>query len=121
MVSMLRKEAFSGSIHDLAHLPTPSCLAECLTKPSAKADNLITAVQTGRLLDVDIHLFFYTPNGAQGLLVNLVQDIFAHKGEGSLLPEHSQGLSCTDSPRKTISGDVCGDSAAKEAKNSEYT
>ena len=61
MVSVLRKEAFSGSIHDLAHLPTPSCLAECLTKPSAKADNLITAVQTGRLLDVDIHpVFLYT-------------------------------------------------------------
>ena len=52
---MLRKEAFSRSIHDLAHIPTQMCLADCVTKASAKADNLITAVQTGILLDVDIH------------------------------------------------------------------
>ena len=52
MISMLRKEACSGSIHDLAHIPTQNCLADCLTKASAKEDNLITAVKTGRLLDV---------------------------------------------------------------------
>ena len=55
MISMLRKEACSGSIHDLAHIPTQNCLAGCLTKASAKAHNLITAVTTGELLDVDIH------------------------------------------------------------------
>ena len=38
----------------LAHIPTQNCLADCLTKTSAKAGNLITAVQTGKLLDVDI-------------------------------------------------------------------
>ena len=48
MISMLRKEACSGSIHGLAHIPTQNCLADCLTKASAKADNLITAVKTGR-------------------------------------------------------------------------
>ena len=58
MISMLRKEACSGNIHDLAHIPTQNCLADCLTKASAKADNLITAVQTGKLLDVDIHRYF---------------------------------------------------------------
>ena len=36
MISMLRKEACSGSIHDLAHVPTQNCLADCLTKASAK-------------------------------------------------------------------------------------
>ena len=46
MISMLRKEAFSGSIHDLAHISTQNCLADCLTK-AAKADNLITAVNLG--------------------------------------------------------------------------
>ena len=46
MISMLRKEACSGSIHDLAHIPTQNFLADCLTKASSKADNLITAVQT---------------------------------------------------------------------------
>ena len=60
MISMLRKEACSGSIHDLAHIPTQNCLADCLTESSAKADNLITAVKTGRLLDVDIHPNFRT-------------------------------------------------------------
>ena len=37
-----------------------NCLADCLSKASAKADNLITAVKTGRLLDVDIHPNFRT-------------------------------------------------------------
>ena len=35
MISMLRLEACSGSIHDLAHIPTQNCLADCLTKASA--------------------------------------------------------------------------------------
>ena len=60
MISMLRKEVCSGSIHDLAHIPTQNCLADCLTRASAKADNLITAVKTGRLLDVDVHPNFRT-------------------------------------------------------------
>ena len=51
MISMLRKEACSGSIHDLAHFPTQNCLADCLTTASAKADNLITAVKTGELVN----------------------------------------------------------------------
>ena len=60
VASLLRKEACSGSIHDLAHNPTQNCLADCLTKASAKANNLITAVKRGRLLDVDIHSDFRT-------------------------------------------------------------
>ena len=60
LISMLRKAACSGSIHDLAHIPTQNCLSDCLTKASAKADNLITAVKTGRLLDVEIHPNFGT-------------------------------------------------------------
>ena len=47
MISMLRKEACSGSIHDLAHISTQNCLAGCLTKSSAKANNLITPVKQG--------------------------------------------------------------------------
>ena len=50
MISMLRKEACSGSIHDLAHVSTQNRLADCLSKASAKADNLITAVKTRKLL-----------------------------------------------------------------------
>ena len=48
-IFMLRKEACSGSIHDLAHIQTQNCLADCLTKASAKANNLIPAVKTGIL------------------------------------------------------------------------
>ena len=55
MISMLRKEACSESIQDVAHIPTLNCLADCLTKASAKADNLMKAVQTGKMLDVYIH------------------------------------------------------------------
>ena len=85
MVSMLRKEACSGSIHDLAHIPTQNCLADCLTKASAKADSLITVVQTGNLLDVDIHLDFRTMMERKASL-----STFTHMRKRSLLPEHSQ-------------------------------
>ena len=49
MISMLRKEACLGNIHDLAHIPTQNCLADCLTEASATADNLITAVKTEKI------------------------------------------------------------------------
>ena len=53
MISMLRKESNSGSIHDLAHTRTVDMLADCLTKSSVKPDNLITAVERGVLVNVD--------------------------------------------------------------------
>ena len=59
-ISMLRKEACSRSLCDLAHIPAQNCLADCLTTSSAKADYLITAVKTGISLDVDIHADFRT-------------------------------------------------------------
>ena len=49
MMSMLRKEACSGNINDLVQISTQNCLADSLTKASAKAENLITAVKTWRL------------------------------------------------------------------------
>ena len=60
MISMLRNETSLGSIHDFAHVSTQNCLAVCLMKLSAKADNLITAVQTVRLLEFDVHPNFRT-------------------------------------------------------------
>ena len=77
MISMLPKEAYSGSTHDLAHIPTENCLADCLTKDSAKADNPITAVKTGKLLYVDIHTDFRT------VMELWCKNIFVRKGEGS--------------------------------------
>ena len=48
----------SGEVAD--HISTQNCLADWLTKSSPKADNLITAVKTGRLLNVDINSNFRT-------------------------------------------------------------
>ena len=72
MISMLRNETCSGRIHDLSHISTQNCLAVCLTKLSAKADNLITAVQTVRLLEVNVHPNFQDSHVAQGILVYMV-------------------------------------------------
>ena len=73
---MLRNEACSGSIHDLAHISNQNCLADCLTKSSAKADNLMTAVKTGRLLDVDIHPIFRTPMEQKAFLSSWCRTIY---------------------------------------------
>jgi len=55
LIQTLRKEAMSGSIHDLAHVRTEDMLADCLTKNSVKPDTLIKAVFTGVLPNVDTH------------------------------------------------------------------
>jgi len=55
MIQMLRREANSGRIDDLAHVVTSDCLSDCLTKHSAKPDNLIKAVETGIIPNVDAH------------------------------------------------------------------
>ena len=54
MISLLRNETCSGSISDLAHISTQNCLADCVTKSSAKADSLITALKAVRFLEVDV-------------------------------------------------------------------
>ena len=60
MIQMLRKEATAGSIDDLAHVRTDYCLGDCLTKQSAKSDELRKAVENGVLRDVDMHPAFRT-------------------------------------------------------------
>ena len=55
MISMMRKEACSGSIADLAHASSQDCLSDCLTKNSANPDNLVGAIKTGVLPSVDQH------------------------------------------------------------------
>ena len=55
MISMMRKEACSGSIADLAHVSSQDCLSDCLTKNSANPDNLVGAIKTGVLPSVDQH------------------------------------------------------------------
>ena len=60
LMQMLSKESNSGQMHDLAHVRSEDCLADSLTKHSAKADELIKAVLTGNLLNVDAHPPFRT-------------------------------------------------------------
>ena len=52
-INMLRVESNSGAMDDLAHVASEDCLADCLTKASAKDDALIRAVSTGVLPKVD--------------------------------------------------------------------
>ena len=49
MINQLRTEAQSGAIDDLAHVVSLDCLADCLTKHSAKPDFLVKSVATGIL------------------------------------------------------------------------
>ena len=55
MIQMHRKESFSGAIEDLAHVRSHVCLGDASTKASAKPDALKEAVDTGVLVDVDLH------------------------------------------------------------------
>ena len=45
---MLRKEAYSESIHDLAHIPYSELFGKLCDETSAKEDNLITVVKKVR-------------------------------------------------------------------------
>ena len=91
------------------------CRKYSLTKASAKADNLITALKTGRLMDVGAHPNFRTLMEHKASLSTLVPDNRAQKGKSFSSHERPQDLSCTNFPRRTISGDVCGDSAYEGA------
>ena len=98
-MSMLRKEASSGSIHDLTHISTQNCLADCLTKASAKADNLITAVNTGRLPSVDIHPDFRTLMEHKTFL-SIWCRTFMHTTEKDVLFQNALMISLAPTPRK---------------------
>ena len=58
MIQMLRQEACSGQMHDLAHVLTQYCLADPLTKKSVSPTLLMSTVQTGILREVDTHPLF---------------------------------------------------------------
>jgi hypothetical protein len=60
MIQMLRQETCSGNIDDMAHVISEDCLADCLTKQSAKADALLKAIDTGILPQADCHPPFRT-------------------------------------------------------------
>ncbi len=55
MIQMLRQEACSGALDDLAHVVSADCLGDALTKLSAKPDALIEACKSGVLPNCDTH------------------------------------------------------------------
>ena len=55
LIQMLRKEANSGQMRDLAHVRSAYCLADALTKAAAKPDQLIQSINAGKLEKVDEH------------------------------------------------------------------
>ena len=99
MISTLRKEACSGSIHDLAHILTQNYLSDCLTKASAKADNLITAVKLGKLLCVDIHPDFRTLMEHKTIL-SIWCRTFMHTREKDVFFQNALMISLAHTPRK---------------------
>ena len=94
MIHILRKETCSGSIDDFAHVRTEVCLADCLTKNSAKPDVLVKAVSTGVLPDVDTHPPFRSTLKHKAFVVSLLVDTL---GYSSLDVAHCQFMgSCVD-------------------------
>ena len=60
LIQMMRHESNTGQIHDLSHVTSEYCLADPLTKHSAKPDQLIKSIETGTLGSVDMHPPFRT-------------------------------------------------------------
>ena len=105
MISMLRNETCSGSIHDLAHISTENCLADCLTKTSVKADSLITAVEAVRFLEVDVHPNFRTLMEHKAFLSTWCRTLmFTREKNVSFLKAFK--FSLTSSTSRTISCNV---------------
>ena len=55
LIQMLRHESNSGQLDDLSHIASEYCLADPLTKSSAKPDQLVRSIETGVLENVDAH------------------------------------------------------------------
>ena len=99
MISMFRKGACSGSMHDLAHTPTQNCLADCLTKASAMADNLITAVQTENCLMLTFTLIFTTLMEPNAFLSTWCKTIL-HTKEKEVLFLNTLKISLAQTPQE---------------------
>ena len=102
MIVMSRTEACSGSIHDLAHISTQNCLADCQTKAKKKTDKFITAVKTGKLLEVDLHPNFGTLMEHKAFLSTWCTT-FLHTNEKDVLLMNTLKVSLAPTPEKKLS------------------
>ena len=55
LIQMLRHESNSGQLDDLSHIVSEYCLADPLTKSSAKPDQLVPTTETGVMENADVH------------------------------------------------------------------
>ena len=105
--------------HDLAHTPTSNCLEDCVTKSSAKADKLITAVKTGKLLDVDIRADFRTLMERKAFLSTWCRTLM-HTREMEVFFLNTLKISLAQTPQEGPSQVMfVGDSVDKGAKGIE--
>ena len=72
MISMLRNETSSRSTHDLAHVSTQNCLADCLTKSSTKAGQFDHSSQNSEVIGSCRSSKLQDSHVAQGILVYMV-------------------------------------------------
>jgi hypothetical protein len=79
LIQMLRKESCSGQIHDLSHISTHYMLADALTKHSAKPDQLVNSIITGRIEQCDIHPRFRELLPHKAFLVEWLKKIVSAK------------------------------------------
>ena len=56
----MRATSNTGHLDDLSHVASEYCLADPLTKHTAKPDQLVKSITTGRLDQVDVHPPFRT-------------------------------------------------------------
>ena len=55
LIQMLRHESNKSHLDDLSHIASEYCLADPLTKSTAKPDQLVSSITTGKLENVDVH------------------------------------------------------------------
>ena len=55
LIQMLRHESNTGHLDDLSHIASEYCLADPLSKSTAKPDQLVSSITTGKLENVDTH------------------------------------------------------------------
>lgn len=60
LIQMLRHQSNTGHLEDFSHIVSEYCLADPLTKHTAKPDQLINAIATGKLDKVDVRPPFRT-------------------------------------------------------------
>ncbi len=99
MIQMLRKEACSGMMDDLAHVRTAVCLSDSLTKQRAKPDALVKALETGVLPQVDLQPPFRAGLQHRAYTASAASDHWRQEGD-VLIRVHVRPRRCLFVPQR---------------------